>query len=145
MNTQKLFTKAQKRSIVEAVQAAEKDTSGEIRVHIEKICKEKVLDRASWWFNKLQMQKTAARNGVLIYVALHSHKFAIIGDKGINAIAPANFWDEIKDEMQKMFTAGKFIEGIICGILKTGHLLQQYFPHTPDDVNERPDEISFGN
>jgi uncharacterized membrane protein len=145
MSAASLFTEAQRECIVAAIQAAEKETSGEIRVHIEKTCKEEVLDRAAWWFKKLNMQHTSARNGVLIYLAVRSHKFAIIGDEGINAVVPAGFWDETKEEMRKMFVAGKFVEGIAWGITEAGRLLKQYFPYTAGDVNELPDEISFGN
>jgi uncharacterized membrane protein len=145
MSAAALFTKAQREDIVAAIKAAEKETSGEIRVHIEKICGEGVLDRAAWWFKKLNMHQTAARNGVLIYLAVKSRKFAIIGDEGINTVVPGNFWNETKEGMQKMFMAGKFVGGITWGISETGRLLKQYFPHTAGDVNEQPDEISFGD
>jgi uncharacterized membrane protein len=144
MSTARLFTKEQRDEIVSAIKAAEKETSGEIRVHIEKVCKEDVLDRAAWWFKKLNMHKTRARNGVLIYLAVRSHKFAIIGDEGINAVVPEGFWDELKNQMKKAFKAGSYVEGIKYGVLETGRLLKGHFPYFDEDTNERPDKISFG-
>jgi uncharacterized membrane protein len=90
------------------------------------------------------MEKTELRNGVLFYLAVKSRKFAIIGDKGINAEVPENFWDEIKSNMEKLFKEGKFVEGLVQGIEETGKQLKKHFPHHLDDINELSDEISFG-
>ena len=94
-SARRFFTKKEKEEIQKAILNAELDTSGEIRVHIETNCEGEVLDRTAYLFKKIGMQKTELRNGVLIYLAVQSHKFAIIGDKGINAVVPANFWDTI--------------------------------------------------
>ena len=93
MNAANFFTKIQKEQIKTAVAEAENNTSGEIRVHIDNHCKEDVMDRAAWWFGKLEMQKTEQRNGVLFYLAVKDHKFAILGDMGINAKIADDFWD----------------------------------------------------
>ena len=85
------FNEVQKNQIVEAIKTAELNTSGEVRVHIETVCKGNVLDRAAEVFAKLEMQKTALRNGVLIYIALESKSFAIIGDSEGNAIGLHSF------------------------------------------------------
>ena len=143
MNASSFFTKEQQSQILAAVKEAEKSTSGEIRVHIETTCPEDVLDRAAWIFNKLKMHKTIDRNGVLFYLAIEPRKFAIIGDAGINAKVPENFWDEASALMQKSFREGKFTEGLSEGILLAGRHLKTHFPYRKDDVNELPDEISF--
>jgi len=126
-----------------SVKEAEKATSGEIRVHIETNCPEDVLDRAAWIFNRLHMEKTAERSGVLFYLAVRDRKFAIIGDAGINAKVPHGFWDEVKENMQKLFREGKFTEGLSQGIVLAGAQLKAHFPHKKEDVNELSDEISF--
>ena len=90
------FSESEKTKIVQAIQTAELSTSGEIRVHIDRTCDEDVLDRAAWWFKQLKMEKTKLRNGVLIYLATESKKFAIIGDAGINTIVPKDFWETTK-------------------------------------------------
>ena len=138
------FTEADKTKIISAIQAAEQKTSGEIRVHIDKTCNEDVLDRATWWFKKLNMHKTAERNGVMIYIAMESKKFAIIGDSGINGVVPKDFWEEVKNEMLSFFKKNDFVNGIAHGVSRVGDYLKQYFPYKKDDVNELPDDISFG-
>lgn len=145
MSVRKYFSEKDKLQIENAIRAAEFNTSGEIRVHIEKHCSEDVLDRAAYIFGKLGMQKTELRNGVLFYLAVEDHKFAIIGDAGINQKVPANFWEAIKLEMAENFKDGKITEGLSTGILKAGEQLKQHFPWQTDDVNELSDEISFGS
>lgn len=144
MSVQKYFSEENKLQITNAIRVAETNTSGEIRVHIEKHCKEDVLDRAAYIFEKLEMHKTQLRNGVLFYLAIADHKFAILGDAGINQKVPENFWEEIKEEMTASFKEGKFTEGLSTGIKKAGEQLKQHFPWQEDDVNELSDEISFG-
>ena len=139
------FNKEEKLEIRKAILNAELDTSGEIRVHIENECKEEVLDRASYLFGKLGMDKTELHNGVLFYLAIKSHKFAIVGDKGINKEVPENFWADIKTQMTEKFNSGEFTEGLSDGITMAGVRLKKHFPHHIDDINELPDEISFGD
>lgn len=138
------FSEEDKKKIIATIQAAELKTSGEIRVHIDKTCNEDVLDRAVWWFKKLNMHKTAERNGVLIYIAMESRRFAIIGDLGINAVVPKDFWEEVKEEMLSFFKNNEFVSGIAHGVSRVGDYLKLYFPYKKDDVNELSDDISFG-
>lgn len=144
MNPAKFFTEEQKKQITDAIKDAELNTSGEIRLHVEKNCKINVLDRAAYIFNKLKMQKTEQRNGVLFYLAVEDHKFAILGDAGINAVTPDNFWDEIKNVVLDYFKENKYAEGLAKGIRMAGEALQEKFPYQSDDVNELSNEISFG-
>lgn len=143
MKASSFFSKEQQALILAAVKEAEDATSGEVRVHIETTCSGDVLDRAAWIFSKLGMQKTKERNGVLFYLAVEDKKFAVIGDGGINAKVPANFWDDVKEILQKNFREGKFTEGLSQGIILAGQQLKTHFPHQADDVNELSDEISF--
>jgi uncharacterized membrane protein len=143
MKASSFFTEEQQAQILASVREAEKETSGEIRVHIETSFTGDVLDRAAWVFKKLGMHKTAERNGVLFYLAVSDRKFAIIGDAGINAKVIAGFWNDISDLLMKQFKEGKFTEGLSEGIQLAGKQLQAYFPYKEDDVNELPDEISF--
>lgn len=138
------LSKEEEREIAVAISTAEKDTSGEIRVHIENTCKGEVLDRAAYLFKKLGMQKTDLRNGVLIYLAIRSHKFAIIGDQGINSVVPPDFWNHVKEKMLELFQKEEFAKGLCYGIYKAGEHLKAYFPYKEGDVNELPDEISYG-
>lgn len=143
-SSKNFFSQEQEKVILLAIRGAELDTSGEIRVHIENSCSGDVLDRAANIFDKLQMQKTQLRNGVLIYLAVENRKFAILGDAGINAVVPENFWDDIKLTMLSHFREGKFTEGLVEAISRAGEQLKKHFPFQKDDVNELPDDLSFG-
>jgi len=141
----KFFSKEEQLEIKKAILNAELDTSGEIRVHIESNCKGEVLDRASYLFSKLGMDKTDLHNGVLFYLAINSKKFAIIGDKGINKVVPENFWQDIQKMMSEKFLSGGYTQGLAEGIAMAGVRLKKHFPHHIDDINELSDEISFGS
>jgi len=138
------FTESEKTQIVQSIQEAEKNTSGEVRLHVENTCKAEVLDRATEVFATLKMHKTALRNGVLFYLAVKDRKFAILGDAGINAVLPVDFWDGIKNDMKNKFKDNLFCEGVCAGIKSAGVQLKSHFPYQLDDINELPDEISFG-
>ncbi len=144
MNVKKFFNSAQKEMILQAIREAEKETSGEIRLHMESKCKGDPLQRAIQVFAKLKMHKTKLRNGTLIYLAVEDNKFAIFGDGGINKAVPENFWEDVKDEMAEYFKKGNFVTGITKGIHRIGEKLKAFFPYQQDDVNELPDDISMG-
>ncbi len=144
MGISKIFNHKQKALITNAICEAEKNTSGEIRVHIESNCSIDVLDRAANVFHTLQMHKTKLRNGVLFYVSINDHKFAVIGDAGINNKVPANFWDTTKAAVIEMFKDGNIAQGLANGIIMAGQQLKTHFPYNNNDVNELSDEISFG-
>ncbi|MBR5736024.1 MAG: TPM domain-containing protein [Bacteroidales bacterium] len=138
-----ILSEEQQLKIVEAIVKAEYRTSGEIRVHVEPKCKTDPVSRAVKVFDRLEMYDTAARNGVLIYLAYETRVCAIIGDVAINEVIPAGFWDGILADMQSAFAAGSFTEGIIGAVEAVGDALSEFFPYQSDDVNEQPDEISF--
>lgn len=139
-----LFTEEEIEQIHKAIEEAELNTSGEIRVHIDLYCKEDVLDRAAFVFEKLEMHKTALRNSVLFYLATADQKFAILGDAGINQKVPSNFWDSIKEDMLKQFKQSEYTKGLSQGIKKAGEQLQAHFPWKEGDEDELDNEISFG-
>ncbi|MCQ0112487.1 TPM domain-containing protein [Zhouia amylolytica] len=140
---EEFLTPEEEKEIVAAIRTAEMQTSGEIRVHIEKSSQEKeAFERAKEVFHWLKMDQTKEANGVLIYVAVHDHTFAICGDKGINEKVPKGFWDSTKDVMQKYFRHKQFKQGLVEGILKAGTELRMHFPWKHDDADELSNEIS---
>ena len=144
-NTVEAFlTPSEEQEIVAAIRVAEKQTSGEIRVHIENTSKGEIEERALEVFSTLKMYNTEQRNGVLIYVAVDDRNFAIYGDQGINAVIKETFWDDTIHSIQTHFKNGKFKQGLIDGILKAGEQLQAYFPWDDTDKNELSDSISKG-
>jgi uncharacterized membrane protein len=132
-----------RRQILAAIEAAEKNTSGEIRLFVEDVCGENVLDRAAYVFNKLGMLATKDRNGVLFYLAFESRQFAILGDVGIHSIVKDDFWHDIKARMTNYFTEGDFVKGLTIGIEMTGKALKEHFPFQSDDKNELSNDIAF--
>ena len=138
------LTKEEELEIIEAIRVSEKSTSGEIRVHIEKETSLVAMDRATEVFNTLEMHQTKEANGVLIYVAVNSKKFAICGDKGINEVVPNDFWETTKNTMESHFKNSNFKQGLIDGILKAGQQLKKYFPFDDNDADELSNEISKG-
>lgn len=138
------LSKEDQAKVVDAIQEAEKNTSGEIRLHIEDYCKEDVMDHAAFIFEKLEMHQTQLRNGVLFYVSIEPHGFAILGDVGINQKVEDGFWENIKNHVIENFKKGQYEKGLSEGIVMAGEQLKKYFPYEADDVNELSDEISFG-
>ena len=138
------LTKEDEQAIVEAIRMAEKVTSGEIRVHIEKTTSKVPFDRALEVFHELKMDETHLKNGVLIYLAVADKKFVICGDQGINEVVPVDFWDSTKDIMATQFKTGNFKQGLIDGIVKAGEQLRHHFPYEEGDMNELSNEISKG-
>jgi uncharacterized membrane protein len=139
------LTAEEEKAIVDAICMAEKETSGEIRVHIEKTTSIDVYSRAMEVFTMLKMDQTQLKNGVLIYIAVKDKAFVICGDKGINDLVPTDFWDSTKEAMLAHFKNGNFMQGIVDGILRAGEQLKKYFPYDKEnDTNELSNEISKG-
>ncbi len=143
MGATKFFTKEQQKAIVQSIVNAELNTSGEVRVRIDSKCKGDVLDVAADYFKKLKMHETELRNGVLFYLSVDDHKFAILGDKGINEKVPSDFWDHIRDTILKHFKQQQFSEGLCKGIEMAGEKLKTHFPYKGNDINELSNDLSF--
>jgi len=142
--TEDFLTAEEEKQVVEAIRTAEKNTSGEIRVHLEKTSKIDVYERALEVFHMLKMDNTKLQNGVLIYVAVEDKTFVIFGDEGINNVVEDDFWESTKNIMQGHFKRGHFKQGLVDGILKAGKQLEVHFPWEVDDKNEISDDISVG-
>lgn len=138
------LTAAEEQEIVLAIIEAEKNTSGEIRVHIEAHAKIEHFKRAQEVFHFLKMDNTKEENGVLLYVAVHDKKFVIYGDRGIDQVVPENFWNATKDVIEQQFKQNNFKQGIIDGVLKAGKALETHFPWKHNDTNELSNEVSKG-
>lgn len=142
MEVEAFLSDQEEKEIVNSIREAEQNTSGEIRVHFEKSLDQDPIKRAQELFYQLEMDKTQFKNGVLFYVAVDDHKFAIIGDEGIDKVVPDTFWESIKDEVISEFIKGNHAKGLMKGILHAGEKLKEYFPYGDKDENELSDEIS---
>ena len=135
----------QEQRIAAAIEAAELLTSGEVRVHLNDTCKGDALKDAEKVFKRLRMDQTADRNGILFYIALECHKFAVVGDLGIHASVGQSFWEGIRDRMVTELKEGRWLEAIELGVAEAGRALAQYFPHQGNrDRNELSNEVSRG-
>lgn len=143
-NVESFLSASEEQEIIEAIRTAEKNTSGEIRVHIEHTASSSHYDRAKEIFTALKMFNTQQRNAVLLYIAVKDHAFVIYGDKGIDAVVSNNFWNTTRDAIQVHFKKGDFKSGIVTGILKAGEELKVHFPWQTDDRDELSNEISKG-
>jgi uncharacterized membrane protein len=144
LKAHKIIGPEQQQLIKQAVADAEGYTSGEIRVFVEDHSADEPLDRAAFLFEELDMQKTELRNGILFYIAIKDHAYAVIGDAGIHEKVGDEFWEDIRNEMREYFVNGEIAEGIVAGVTHAGQALKQYFPRADDDINELPDDIIFG-
>ena len=137
------FSGKEKKQILAAVREAEKNTSGEIRIHLEYKTRGPVFGHAQKVFQRIGMTKTSERNGVLIFLATHDKKFAVLGDVGINEKVPEGFWNDVVGIMQEHFRRNKFAEGISEAVLRIGEKLKACFPYQANDKNELSDNISY--
>lgn len=140
-----IFSDAQNKEVTQAIQDAEKMTSGEIRVYVELKCKYvDPMERAKELFFLLKMDRTQARNGVLVYVALNDKQFAILGDEGIHRKVGDGYWQQQAAQMRKAFREGAYVTGITTAVRSIGASLKAFFPYESDDRNELSDDIIFG-
>jgi uncharacterized membrane protein len=138
------ISEADRLRVKEAVGRAERMTSGELRVFIEDTTKDAPLDRAAFLFGELGMDKTEARNGVMIYLAFVDRKYAVIGDYGIHEKVGNEFWDQLSNTMHNHFIQGQVVDGLISAIEIAGKTLATHFPFLGSDANELSDDIIFG-
>lgn len=137
-----IISKEDTQAVVMAISEAEKQTSGEIRVHVDKSANTDSLERAKQLFVELKMHETETRNGVLLYLNLKNHGFAIIGDEGIHHFVKDDYWNKSRDMAISHFKKGEFKEGLVGSILDIGRKLKDFFPYNENDKNELSNEIS---
>ncbi len=145
-NKQVFLSDREQNIIISAIREVETQTSGEIRLYLESRCKfVDPLDRAAEIFWNLQMDQTKDRNGVLIYIAVRDHQFAILGDKGIYEALGREFWYNEIAAMKVHFKENHLADAIMQVIKDIGDALVHHFPYSRDtDKNELPDDIVFG-
>lgn len=143
MSARKLFTSEDEDRLIAAINTAERNTSGEIRVHIDATCSGDPLERAKILFVRLKMDKTALRNGVLFYVASESQKLAVYGDEGIDKVVPPDFWNETVAGLVAAFKKGDYADGLVAAILSAGQQLGAHFPLADDDTNELSNDLTY--
>jgi uncharacterized membrane protein len=119
--------------VVSAIRAAEEKTSGDIRVLM---ARHKVADpvvAAQNYFNSEGMANSPHRNGILIFVAPVSRRFAVIGDLAVHEKCGDAFWTSLAQAMEGYFRSGDFTAGLVHGIERAGELLAKTFPRSKND------------
>ena len=142
----RFFSATEEEGVVAAIAEAESRTSGEIRVFIERDFENADGDpysRAREVFAELGMHHTKERNGVLVYLALRSQRFAVVGDEELHLRVGADHWSGMRDQLATDFAAGRFVAGLVEAITAVGEGLSRHFPPRAGDVNELPDDIAF--
>ena len=140
----KHLTKQDRKEIISAIVQAEKMTNGEVRVHVQKKCKDDAMHEAKKEFNRLKMHKTRHHNAVLIFIAFESRRFAILGDSGIHRHVGDLFWSQTRDKIASYFSKGQIKDGVVAGILSVGEKLKSHFPKAANDKDELSNKITEG-
>ncbi len=138
------FSTREKEELQEAILEAENGTNGEVRIYFEAdLPGDDPMVRAQKVFHQLHMDKTKERAGILVYIAFHDHKMAIIGDRGIDRKVDEGYWNRVRDLLIEYFRREEFVPGLKRAISLLGITLRKYFPKTEADINELPNEIIF--
>ena len=143
-NPETFLTATESELVVQAIAQSEKGTTGEIRVRIDRKCGRPALEAARLLFHHLKMDATAERNGVLIYLSLTDHQFAVFGDEGIDATMGCDGWNAIRDRLAARFRKDEFAAGLAEAVTDIGKVLSKQFPGHKDDRNELSDDLSLG-
>jgi TPM domain len=140
----KKFSKTDSKTILDSIFQAEKLSSGEIRVFVEKKAPDNFPEHVIGVFKRLRMHHTLERNAVLIYLAMESRQFAIFGDKGIHEKMGIQFWAKEAAALQRQFSEGNIVGGLCNAIQDVGEVLKTHFPHQKTHGNQLPDNIAYG-
>lgn len=130
--------------VQKAIEEAERQTSGEVRVCVAHFfwgSVERAADRA---FARLGMLRTAERNGVLFFVVPSRKRFVVMGDSGIHAKVGPEFWTRVAAAVSERFHERDFTGGLVRGIEAVGAELSAHFPFDPGtDRDELPNTVDF--
>jgi uncharacterized membrane protein len=142
MRTKEFLSKLEHDRIVQAIREAESQTSGQIRVFIQrgKLDVDPLI-AAQKKFHRLGMHKTLERNAVLIFVAPRAHKFAVIGDKAIHEKCGEPLWQRLVERMREHFRNEKFTDALVEAIEETGTALASHFPRRSTSSGQPSDDV----
>ena len=141
-NPDKFLLPDESAAVEEAVEQAEKHTSAEIKVVVTRHCWDDIRYKAAAVFRELKLDRAEQRNCVLILLVTTNHEFLIYGDEGIHGKVGLDFWDDVRERMQKRFAEGAFGEGLCEGVRLVGEKLAEHFPYQAGDTNEIPDDVA---
>ncbi|MES2661089.1 MAG: TPM domain-containing protein [Verrucomicrobiota bacterium] len=136
-----ILTETEETLLVEAIREQELRTSAEIRICVSY----KHLwrhERYAWKvFERAGMRNTRRRNGVLIAMMPRIKKVVVIGDTGIDAVVPQDFWKETVAAMIHEMHKSAALPALREGLRRVGDVLAVHWPREDGDANELTDEI----
>jgi len=138
------FTEEEQNQIISCVQEAEKATTAEILVRLERKCGEDPIERCRKLMDELGITRTKERTGILIYCSIEDHRVAIFGDEAIHAIVGTEGWKDACEKLASRFANGDFVDAICDAIHSMMPMLKENFPAYVVNPNELPDKPSFG-
>ena len=131
-------------AVEQAIRAAERRTSGEIRIAIAHAWHwGDVGVAAERAFRRLRVSGTRERNGVLIFLAPARRRLSVIGDTGVHAKVAPDFWAKVVETMTADFRGGDLTAGVVAAVELLGNTLAAAFPPRAGDVNELTDSVSI--
>ena len=142
METKEFIHKLDEPRILDAIAAAEKRSTGEIRVYVSHKERHEVMEFARKRFHELGMHKTRDRNAVLLYIVPRTQQFAVMGDVGIDQKCGPDFWTGIVAQMTPRMKAGQFTDALVGAIDDLGKALATHFPPSGDNPNELTNAIA---
>ena len=142
MKTKEFLAHVDDAQVLAAIEAAELKSSGEIRLFVSNEMINEPIPAAQAQFEKLGMTRTKNRNGVLLFFAPKTQRFAVIGDQGIHEKCGQEFWDETRALIAERLKAGQYTEALVAAIQRIGDVLAKHFPRVPGDINELPNQIA---
>ena len=139
-----LMRAVDKERVRHAIEEAERQTSGEIRVSVARFFWGDVRRVAERAFVRLGMTATQQRNAILFFVVPARRRFVVLGDSGIHERVGDAFWEKVVAAVAVKFRAGDFTGGLVEGIETVGCELATHFPYdAATDKNELPDDVDF--
>jgi putative membrane protein len=98
-------------------------------------------DRAVEQFLIQDLDTSAGRTGVLIFVSVAERYAEIIADKGLHPKVAQSEWQAIVDRMTIMIGAGRAGDAIVEAVGLVGEIMARHFPASPSDVRRLPDHL----
>ncbi|MFZ5748866.1 MAG: TPM domain-containing protein [Pseudomonadota bacterium] len=101
----------------------------------------RVRRRAIQFFKASAEKRTAAREGVLLYLSLAEHRAEIVADEAIHIKVTPETWGDAMAALVEQFRKGDPAAGMVAAVERIGAVLAEHLPKTEEDRNELPDRL----
>jgi putative membrane protein len=110
-----------------------------VRHHLvsDSVQEARVAERARRAFAEQGLARTAARTGILIFVALLEHRVVVLADEGIHrALGPEERWEDVVELVLAGVREGRADEGLTAAVRRCGEILAAHVPPASVNPNE---------